>query len=137
MKGILHEDSTLKIKLEKTISLHFTSGDRATHFGSLPVQHLRKFWEPQSAQQKFRQYGTFGVSAGSDGNLLCGNGCVPFVPVMENADNSCPENTCGYPAVSRGEQSVRLAAHIRENGQKPEPTSYVSAECQEEVTSYA
>lgn len=49
-------------------------------------------------------------------------------------------HTCLYPEntqFSCGEQSARLAAHIGENGQKPEPTSYVSAECQEEMMQYA
>ena len=69
----------------------------------------------------------------SDGNIPCGKRCVPSVPVAEDADGGCHENT----RVSRGEQSARLAAHIGENGQKPEPTLYESDECREGVTQYA
>lgn len=69
----------------------------------------------------------------SDGNLSCGESCVPFVPVTENTDGGYPENT----RVSRGEQSARLAAHIGKNGQKPEPTSYRSDESGKEVTQIA
>lgn len=74
-----------------------------------------------------------GAGTVSDGNLPCGDGCVPSVPVTENTDGGCPENT----RVSCGEQSVRLAAHIGENGQKPEPTFYESDECRKGVTQYA
>ena len=69
----------------------------------------------------------------SDGNLLCGKRCVPSVPVTEDTDGCYPERT----RVSRGEQSARLAAHIGENGQKPEPTFYESDEGKEGVTQYA
>lgn len=69
----------------------------------------------------------------SDGNTPCGKRCVPSAPVTEDADGGCPNNT----RVSRGEQSARLAAHICENGQKPEPTLYGSDEGKEGVTQYA
>ena len=69
----------------------------------------------------------------SDGNTPCGKRCVPSVPVTEDTDGCYPERT----RVSRGEQSARLAAHIGENGQKPEPTFYESDEDKEGVTQYA
>lgn len=69
----------------------------------------------------------------SDGNIPCGKRCVPSVPATEDTDDGCPEKTRG----SRGEQSMRLAAHIGKNGQKPEPTFYESDECEEGVTQYA
>lgn len=69
----------------------------------------------------------------SDGNTPCGKRCVPSVPVTEDTDVGCPERTRIY----RGEQSARLAAHIGENGQKPEPTLYESDEGKEGVTQYA
>ena len=74
-----------------------------------------------------------GHGAVSDGNIPCGNECVPSVPVTEDTDSGCPERT----RISRGEQSARLAAHIGENGQKPEPTFYESDEDKEGVTQYA